>query len=59
MTYLFFYRYENGVEGFGYYEDRQEATSRMAEFKKDSIAASSKVEFGIAFIEDSFSLNLN
>ena len=49
--YVFFYRYENGIEGFGYYDDYQEAMERMSEFRDDSIDAGSHVEFGIACIE--------
>jgi hypothetical protein len=55
MDYIFFYRYENGTEGFGFYSDEQEAKDRMKEFKVDTTNSKIKVSFGIALIEDSVS----
>jgi hypothetical protein len=57
VSYVFFYRYANGTEGFGYYDDFQEAKERMSEFSDDSKDAASSVQFGIACIEETDSIN--
>lgn len=59
MKYLFFYRYADGTEGFGFYGDRKEAKERMDEFGDQVKHYGSQVEYGIAGIEDTESLNLN
>lgn len=51
-SYIFFYRYENGTEGFGYFGSYKEANERMTEFALDSEKYNSKVQFGIAEIAD-------
>lgn len=56
MTHIFFYRYEDGTEGFGFY-DHKEALERIEEFKDQVTHLGSRVEFGIACIESSECLN--
>lgn len=58
MKYIFFYRYADGTEGFGFY-DEQEARDRMEEFKEQAAHYDNQVEFGIACVESVETLNLD
>lgn len=49
---MFFYRYEDGTEGFGFYDTEEEANGRLREFRIDTRKYSDniKVQFGTAQI---------